>query len=245
MRKISAIRSFYKFLLTEKIITDDPTLFLIKPKPAKNLPKYLSDEQFKQLANEILNGSSFDAIRLKAMIFIAYSTGLRVSELVSLKISQIDIDLKTMNIRSENIIISGKGGKERLVILSRFAINALEEYLAIRDIYVNNINSKQALYLFPSISKEGHMTRQNFANLLKKVAVNANLDPAAISPHVLRHSFATKLLSAGSDLRVVQELLGHSDISTTQIYTHVDDKRLRTELEKAHPLANYKSNSEI
>jgi integrase/recombinase XerD len=235
-RKISAIKGYYNFLLSEKIIKDNPAMNVDRPKFSSKLPNYLTDEEFKLLAEYLMSSKNVDAIRLKAMILMIYSSGLRVSELISLKISQFDIDLDLMKLKSEQIIVKGKGSKERIVLLSSSAVRALEEYLTLRENFINHNSSIQQRYLFPSISSAGYMTRQNFALLLKKVAFLAGLNPDKISPHVLRHSFATKLLSSGADLRVVQELLGHSDISTTQIYTHVNYKRLKDILKSKHPL---------
>ncbi len=243
-RKISSLRGYYNFLLSEKIIKENPVLFIQKPKFSSKLPNYLTDDEFEKLASHILTDQSVEGIRLRAMILVMHCSGLRVSELVSLKLSHLEVNLEKMEVTSEHIIIMGKGGKERVVLLSAKSLEALNDYLVIRENFIDHSNSKSQLYLFPSTSKQGYLTRQNFAQQLKKAALLANLDPNKISPHVLRHSFATKLLSSGADLRVVQELLGHSDISTTQIYTHVNDKKLRSALESAHPFGKkYKLNS--
>ena len=235
-RKISALRGYYNFLLSEKLIQENPTLLAQKPKFQGKLPNYLEEEEIIKLVSYIMNSASKDAIRLKAMVLIIYSGGLRVSELVSLKFSDLNIDLEKMEIKNAEMVVKGKGNKERIVLLSNNSLSAVNDYLQIRDMFLNE--EKDNLYLFPSRSYSRHMTRQNFALLLKKVAYEAGLNSSKISPHVLRHSFATKLLNSGADLRVVQELLGHSDISTTQIYTHVNNKRLKSVMEASHPLAS-------
>lgn len=239
-RKVSAIKGYYNFLITEKIIDENPTLNIDLPKFSSKLPNYLTDDEYQILANYLINDNSHDTIRLRAMIFMMYSSGLRVSELISLKLSQINLDFSKMELKNNHIIVKGKGSKERIVLLGKSAVKSLEEYILIRKNYISidkkNHISNDNLYLFPSRSAQGYMTRQNFALLLKKQADLAGIDPRKISPHILRHSFATKLLSVGADLRVVQELLGHSDISTTQIYTHVNYKRLENILKTKHPL---------
>lgn len=237
-RKLSSIKGYFNFLLSLKLVKENPVLLISRPKFDKNLPNYLTAEEFTKLIEVIMDGNSLEDIRLKAMVILTYTTGVRVSELVSIKISQLEIDINTLKFKSEEIILKGKGSKERVVLLSKKAISAIEDYLQIRENYIDQMNNKSQYFLFPSRSKEGHMTRQNFANSLKKLAVNAGLDPTKISPHVLRHSFATKLLDSGADLRVVQELLGHSDISTTQIYTHVNKTKLKKILEEKHPFSN-------
>ncbi len=237
-RKISALRGYYNFLLSEKLIQENPTLLAQKPKFQGKLPNYLEEDEIIKLISYIMNSSNKDAIRLKAMVMIIYSGGLRVSELVGLKLSDLNMDLEKMEAKNSEMVVKGKGNKERIVLLSNNSLSAVNDYLQIRDMFLNEKDEKYNLYLFPSRSDSRHMTRQNFALLLKKVAYEAGLNSSKISPHVLRHSFATKLLNSGADLRVVQELLGHSDISTTQIYTHVNNKRLQSVMEASHPLAS-------
>lgn len=251
-RKISSLKGYYEFLITENIVNENPVLFIKRPKFSQKLPCYLTDEEFKKLifsitntdknSNQSLKLSKFDEkLRLKAMVILTYSSGLRVSEMVNLKLSQLD--LEDGKIKNNQILISGKGQRERIIILSKKAKLALEEYLTVRHKYINKQNSsKQNLYLFPSRSKEGHVTRQNFALMLKDAAYNAGINPSNISPHILRHSFATKLLNSGADLRAIQELLGHADISTTQIYTHIDKTKLKDILDSKHPFLR-KSNT--
>ena len=234
-RRLSATRRFYRFLLSEGTRSDDPARAMSGPKQGRPLPKVLSEQDVEALfkAAEALDGSR--GLRARALLEILYAGGLRVSELVSLPLSAIA--------RSESAIyITGKGGKERLVPLTPPALEAITAYLTVREDHFPKARAAQLAkarrFLFPSSSAaEGHLTREQFARILKDLAIAAGLDPAKISPHVLRHAFATHLLANGADLRSVQALLGHADISTTQIYTHVLEERLRTLVETAHPLA--------
>lgn len=234
-RKISSIRSYYDFLISEQHTTNNPTHNVDLPRYSKSAPKIMSAEEIKQLFMSLESSIQPEDIRIKAMIHLLYASGMRVSELVSLKISDLKIDHSNGKI-SNHFTITGKGNKERLVIISQNALENLARYLEYREIFITN--NKSALYLFPSSSSAGHMTRQNFALLLKKVALSANLDASKISPHIIRHSFASHLLRGGADLRVIQELLGHSNISTTQIYTHVANQHLADTVERFHPLNN-------
>ncbi len=221
-RKASALRSFYKFLMLEKIIKTNPTSNLELPKRGRTLPKYLSPEEI-----ELLISSATDiktSIRLRCMIELLYASGLRVSELCELPM--------TANL-GDRLLIHGKGAKERLVPMHQTAQNALYTWLQ----YRGDIDSK---YIFPSNSNTGHITRDGFFKILKKCAILAGIEPERVSPHVLRHSFASHLLAGGANLRVIQTILGHEDISTTQIYTHVLPKQLRDTVESAHPLAHNK-----
>jgi integrase/recombinase XerD len=233
-RKISSIRSFYSFLISENILKENPATSIDIPKYKAKLPVVLSVENISGLL-KTSDDLSPESIRLKCMISLLYASGLRVSELVSLKVTDISRNMQNGKINNYLTII-GKGSKERIVIINEIAIKNLEEYLPMREIFIP-IGSKENLYLFPSKSKEGFMTRQNFALLLKSTAIKAGIDPARISPHILRHSFASHLLEGGADLRVIQELLGHADISTTQIYTHVRPDQLKSVIDKHHPLA--------
>jgi len=233
-RKISAIRSFFNFLISEGGLRTNPAMHVDLPKFKTPLPTILSVEDIKLLLS-VCDDSNPDNIRLKCMISLLYASGLRVSELVSLKATDISVDLATGKINNY-LSIMGKGSKERIVIINEKAISSLEAYLPIRDIFIQG--SGQNLYLFPSKSKLGHMTRQNFALLLKNSALKSGLDPEKVSPHKLRHSFASHLLEGGADLRVIQELLGHADISTTQIYTHVRSDQLKAVVDKYHPLGD-------
>lgn len=234
-RKISAIRQFYKFLYSEKFITKNPTTHLELPKIQKSLPKYLTTEEVDQLLKSDSVTNDKESIRFQAMLEILYASGIRISELVTLTINSIQYD-KSKNVIKPILIIKGKGSKERLVAINNSAMRALEKYLMIRYQYLEHGNT-QSIWLFPSNSKEGHITRQRFAQKLKEKAYQKNLDFTKISPHILRHSFATHLLENGADLRVIQELLGHSSINTTQLYVHIQQIRLKSLLERHHPLA--------
>jgi len=229
-RKISAIKSYYQFLMSEELISSNPSIMLESPKYRSKLPDILSINEIRALVDFCSQDPSNEGIRLTAMICLIYCSGLRVSELVSLKLA--DIMLKGGKMR-DTFIIKGKGAKERAIITNDMALEKLNLYIACREHF-----GKNSIYLFPSSSKQGYMTRQNFAVSLKKAAYGAGLDGSRISPHVLRHSFATHLLNSGADLRSIQTLLGHSDISTTQIYTQVSTNKLEQVMKK-HPLAKY------
>lgn len=216
MRSLSALRQFFDFLQTENIITNNPTSNLKLKLKNKPLPKILSETEMQLLL------SYFDSnrnLKLKAMLHILYGSGLRVSELVSLTIDSIIQDEET---NRYIILIRGKGDKERIVPINNIAISVIKEYLATRP-----ERFKSSKYLFPSNSKSGYITRQGFAKLLKEVAVDVGIPKNKISPHVIRHAFATHLLSNGADLLSIQKLLGHKDISTTQIYTHVSNEKIK------------------
>lgn len=239
-RRLSAMRQFYKFLYAEGIRTDDPTSILDAPKKARALPKTLSVDDVERLLSLAQRESEVDGpeklakLRMLALLELLYATGMRVSELVALP-------AKVLAQEGRFLMIRGKGAKERLVPLSRSAIAAIRAYgdeLA----RMTKETAQKTSWLFPAASKEGYLPRQVFARDLKGLAARAGLDAAAISPHVLRHAFASHLLANGADLRVVQELLGHSDISTTQIYTHVLDERLQQLVQTHHPLAKMAKN---
>jgi len=235
-RRLSAIKQFYKFLYSEGSREDDPTRTLSAPKKRGSLPKVLSiaevDTLIETARAETEKPQKSAAARLRAqrmytLIEVLYATGLRVSELVALPVSAALRDARLIEIR-------GKGGKERLVPLSHAAQAAMKDYVGLR---AAEGAYEKSPWLFPSHGGSGHLTRQHFARDLKDLALAAGLDASKVSPHVLRHAFASHLLQNGADLRVVQQLLGHADISTTQIYTHVLDERLRELVESAHPLA--------
>jgi integrase/recombinase XerD len=236
-RKISSMRSYYNFLLSENIITDNPTSLVDIPKYHSKLPNLLSVDEIKRLIENSERNNSPDVLRFLAMIHLIYAAGLRISELVSIKMTNLAIDKETGVIKN-HIFITGKGSKERIVIINDKARSALANYIPHRSSFMKDAGSQ---YLFPSKAKQGYMTRQNFALLLKQAAMHAMLDPERISPHVLRHSFASHLLAGGADLRVIQELLGHSDISTTQIYTHIETTRLREVMDQYHPASKIES----
>ena len=218
-RKTSALRSFYKFLMLEKIIKTNPAANLELPKREKILPKLLSTEEIELLISSA--GDIKTAVRLRAMIELLYASGLRISELCELPITAI---------LGDRLLIHGKGAKERIVPMHETAAAALDKWMSIRP----DVNSK---YVFPSNGKTGHITRDAFFKLLKKCAILAGINPTRVSPHVLRHSFASHLLAHGANLRAIQTMLGHEDISTTQIYTHVLPEKLQQVVEQHHPLS--------
>jgi integrase/recombinase XerD len=231
-RRISALRQFFRFLLQENIRTDDPTSRLDAPKRARSLPKTLSVADIERLID------AAESPRDRALIELLYGAGLRVSELVSLPMRAAPKP------GQDHMIIEGKGGKERMVVLGGPARAALALHMEARGpaLPKNEIQKeKAARWLFPSASAaDGKLTRRRVAQILETAAAKAGLDPARVSPHVLRHAFATHLVEGGADLRTVQTLLGHSDIATTQIYTHVAQGRLKTLVETKHPLARKK-----
>lgn len=222
-RHASALRGFYKFLMLEKIISKNPAANLELPKRQKTLPKFLSTDEIELLISSA--GDVRNATRLRAMIELLYASGLRVSELCELPVTAI---------LGDKLLIHGKGAKERIVPMHDGAINALEKWMGVRD--------DESKYVFPSGGKTGHITRDGFFKILKKCAMLAGISPARVSPHVLRHSFASHLLAGGANLRAIQTMLGHEDISTTQIYTHVLPERLRDTVEQHHPLGKQINN---
>ncbi|TVQ85068.1 MAG: tyrosine recombinase [Micavibrio sp.] len=231
-RRISALRQYYGFMITEGRREDDPTSALESPKQTRALPKVLTEEEVSILISTAAGRGTPENIRLVALLEILYATGLRVSELVGLEISAVGEG-------SRFIMVETKGGRERMAPLSDPAQKALDNYLRVRPRFLSH-ERKELLekWLFPSrTSESGHLTRQRFAQLLKELAHQADLDPDKVSPHVLRHAFATHLLKHGADLRSVQKMLGHADIATTQIYTQVlSDQAAETVTEK-HPMA--------
>jgi integrase/recombinase XerD len=240
-RRLSAIRQLYRFLYAESIRKDDPAAAIEGPKRGRPLPKVLSIGHVDQLlatAREGIEdaarpiGERLRAARLNCLLEVLYATGLRVSELVSLPASASRRDERML-------IVRGKGNKERLVPLNESAKRAMRDYMALReDAEADKTKGslKTSKWLFPSFGESGHLTRQHFARDLKALAAEAGLKPKQISPHVLRHAFASHLLQNGADLRSVQTLLGHADISTTQIYTHVLEERLKSLVRDLHPL---------
>jgi integrase/recombinase XerD len=225
------MRQFYRFLLLDGVRPDDPTAELDTPKLGRPLPKTLSETEITLLIDAAREWPGDEGIRLHCILELLYATGLRVSELVTLPFAAARRDPRFL-------LISGKGGKERVVPLSEPSRAALARYLECRDRFLPD--SRPSRWLFPSRGQAGHLTRQRAGQLLKELAVKASLDPSRVSPHVLRHAFASHLLDHGADLRSVQQMLGHADIATTQIYTHVQSDRLRKLVESAHPLARRK-----
>jgi integrase/recombinase XerD len=233
-RRLTTLRQFYRFLYEERVRGDDPTATIDSPRQRRALPKYLSEDEVERLLDTAQAMTGAQGRRMQALMEILYATGLRVSELVSLPRTAISPD-------GDVIIVRGKGGKERMVPMGEPAARAVSEYLEMRGAFLGRKGKKgdvaDSPYLFPSRGKEGYLTRVRFSQMLKELAIAAGLEPKRVSPHVLRHSFASHLLAHGADLRVLQQLLGHADISTTQIYTHVLEERLRQLVENAHPLA--------
>jgi len=229
-RRLSALRQFHRFLYAEGLRADDPTLALDSPRQGRALPKYLSEAEVDRLLEAARARAGDEGVRLVALLELLYATGLRVSELVGLPLAALARDRRTIQVR-------GKGGNERLVPLSAPARAALERWLPRRDAALGR--GRASRWLFPSSAGSGHLTRQRLGQLLKELARAAGLQAAKVSPHVLRHAFATHLLAHGADLRSVQRLLGHADVSTTQIYTHVLEERLKSLVESHHPLAKH------
>jgi len=230
-RRISAMRQFYKFLLHEGVRQDDPTAEIDTPRLGRPLPKILSESEIKAVIDAAQGRPGQEGIRLGCVVELLYATGLRISELVTLP-------LAAARRHPRFLVMSGKGGKERVVPLSEPGRAALHRYLECREEFL--LDTRPSRWLFPSRGRAGHLTRQRAGQLLKELAVKAGLDPERLSPHVLRHAFASHLLDHGADLRGVQQMLGHADIATTQIYTHVETERLRKLVESAHPLARRK-----
>jgi integrase/recombinase XerD len=239
-RRLSAMRHLFRFLLNERIRGDDPAAVLSGPKRGRDLPKVLSIAEVDRLlglakalseAAEATAPQRLRAIRLYCLLEVLYATGLRVSELVALPRSAARRD-------AQMIVVRGKGDKERLVPLNEASRRAMADYLAAAEATTRDSNKPAtgSKWLFPSFGESGHLTRQHFARDLKELAALAGLPPRLISPHVLRHAFASHLLHNGADLRIVQTLLGHTDISTTQIYTHVVEERLKSLVRDLHPL---------
>lgn len=231
-RRLSAIKQFAKFLFSENVRRDDPTSRLDAPKRARPLPKTIGEDDVARLIDHARADETPKGVRFYAMLELACGSGLRVSELVGLPLSAAP---RT----GRMLFITGKGGKERMVPMSQQARAALAGWLAVRETLMPVDTRGRVMpsrFLFPSPAKLGHRTRQQFALDLKETALQAGLDPARLSPHTLRHGFATHLLNRGADLRSLQAMLGHADIATTQIYTHVVEDRLRETVEKAHPL---------
>ena len=228
-RRLSAMRQLHRFLLDEDIRTDDPTSAVESPKRARPLPKIVTETQTQSLIDAAAGLEGAEALRLLCIVELLYASGLRVSELVTLPLASVSGERRT-------IMVKGKGGRERLVPLGAPAREAIKAYLGVRNRFLPQLEKAQR-FLFPSRGREGHFTRRRVAQLLKDLAVQAGIDPRKLSPHVLRHAFASHLVAHGADLRSVQQLLGHADIATTQIYTHVQDERLRKLVAEKHPLA--------
>jgi integrase/recombinase XerD len=228
-RKLSALRQFYGFLYAEGMRSDDPTQTIAAPQTRRALPKILSGEDLEKMLQTAAQDRSPEGLRLSLIVEMLYGGGLRVSELAGLSLAAV-------RAKEDFIRITGKGNKERLTPLNASARAALEAYLAVREEFVPK-QDKNNRYLFASRGAEGFLTRRRFHQLLKALAIESGLNPVKVSPHVLRHAFATHLVEGGADLRSVQTLLGHADIATTQIYTHVARDHLTRVVRAAHPLA--------
>lgn len=235
-RKLSSVRQFHRFLYAEGLRKDDPAAVLEGPKRGRPLPKILTVDEVTMLLDtaqalaaraELSQAEALRSCRLVCLLEVLYATGLRVSELVALPAS-------AANAEGEAITVRGKGNKERLVPLGEAARKAMQNYRKLRD----EAGAGASRWLFPSFGGSGHLTRQHAARELKELAEAAGIEPRKMSPHVLRHAFASHLLANGADLRVVQALLGHADVSTTQVYTHVLDERLKSMVRDLHPLAD-------
>ena len=235
-RRLSSLRQFHKFLFSEGVRADNPATVIESPRLGRPLPKVMSEDEVDRLLDAARdqtalegNNAGLKRARLICLLEVLYATGLRVSELVGLPLSAVTGDDRFIAVR-------GKGGRERLVPLTERAREAIDAYLQARRDQRGEARESDK-WLFPSSSRQGHLTRQRFAQELKSVAAVAGIDTKRVSPHVLRHAFASHLLAHGADLRAVQQMLGHADISTTQIYTHVLEERLRRLVEGHHPLA--------
>lgn len=228
-RQLSAIRQFYRFLLSDGMRQQDPSNTIDGPRRRRPLPKVMGESEVDRLiASAQARDATPQAARLCCLLEILYATGLRVSELVSLPLGAVRND-------PHLLLVRGKGGRERLVPLGDPARTAIEKYLAVRAHFLGE--EQQSKFLFPSRGGSGHLTRHRFAQLLGELAAEAGLPARSISPHTLRHAFATHLLAHGADLRAVQQMLGHADISTTEIYTHVLTARMQALVKRHHPLA--------
>lgn len=237
-RKLSAVRQLYKFLVVEGLVAEDPAARLTGPKLSRSLPRTLSVAEVDKLLERagkretgLTGRERARALRLHCLVEMLYATGMRVSELVGLPRNVLKGDARVLT-------IVGKGGRQRLVPLNASARGALDRYLALGDDPEEGLSPMlKTKWLFPSRGESGHFTRQRLAQELKELAAEAGIDPERVSPHVLRHAFASHLLDRGADLRAVQQLLGHADISTTEIYTHVLEERLKQLVLNHHPLA--------
>jgi integrase/recombinase XerD len=228
-RRLSAIRQFYRFLIGEGVRQDDPAAVIDSPRQGRPLPKLVSETEVDQLLAAARALPAADGVRMTALLELLYATGVRVSELAALPVASVMRDQRVL-------VVRGKGGKERMIPLHESARAAIHAWLTVRGAELRKKKTTSP-WLFPSHADSGHLTRQRLGQLLKDLAVAAGIDRRKVSPHVLRHAFATHLLDHGADLRSVQKMLGHADIATTQIYTHVADERLKTLVRDHHPLA--------
>ena len=225
-RKLSSLKAFFNYLLDLKLVNKNPIADVDFPKITKTIPKFLSEKEIFTLLERTYNDSSFKGLRMSVMMEILYATGIRISELVEIKNGDISEDFSS-------VLIKGKGGKQRVVPLFGKVKEVLKKYLFEKQHF-----NTEGSFLFPSNSKFGHITRHRFFQLLKKLSLECGINVSKVSPHTIRHSFASHLLERGVDLRIIQESLGHKDISTTQIYTHIQSKKIRKILEEKHSIRN-------
>ena len=230
-RRLSCLRQFHRFLFAEGVRGDDPTAVIDSPRRTTPLPKVLGENEVGRLLDAARARAGAGGLRCLALVELLYATGLRVSELVGLPLAAVRTDPRFL-------VVRGKGGKERLVPMGEAAKSAVAAYLEVRYSFL--AGGAASPRLFPSRGAAGHLTRRRFGQMLKDLAVAAEIEPRRVSPHVLRHAFASHLLAHGADLRAVQQMLGHADIATTQIYTHVLDTRLKKLVRDHHPLGRPK-----
>lgn len=235
-RKLSVIKEFCRFLYSEKIIKTNPGQNILTPKQEKPLPKFLTEAEIKNLIEQAFTHDNTRMKRIAIMIEFMYATGMRVSELVALPFTAV-------NYKKNILSITGKGSKERKVPIAEHTVELLQDYELWRHEFIKR--SGKSVYFFPSLTaKSGHLTRDAFYKDLKKLAAECGISPAKVYPHVLRHSFATHLLNNEADLRSVQKMLGHENITTTEIYTHITSQKLMQTVQHKHPLAEYKEEAE-
>jgi integrase/recombinase XerD len=230
-RRLSSLKQFFQFLCSEGHRKEDPTRIIDAPKLGKALPKYLSEDEVGRLLTVVARMKGAEGARLKALLELLYAAGLRVTELMSLPLTALRFDLNLVQVK-------GKGGKERLIPFGEPAAEAVKAWLPERKAMLGD--KRASPYLFPSRDGKKFLTRQRFFQLLKEIGIAAKISPSRLSPHVLRHAFATHLIEHGADLRSVQTMLGHADIATTQIYTHIAADRLGKTVSEHHPLARKK-----
>lgn len=252
-RNISSIKHFYDFLQLEGILKYNPSTLIEHGKQNEILPKFLTEDEIINMLKVVKLDKSDFGIQFNCMVQLLYATGMRVSELVELEMDSIEKEYSSTNSTKftlkEFIKIKGKGNKERIVPINYNSTSALTEYLKLRDLLLNNdyskwlfttkikfVKAKERKILLKNDKKDNHISRQVFALNLKELAIKSNIDPEKISPHVIRHSVATHLLKNGADIKIIQEILGHSDISTTQIYTHIISDKLINTVKRLHPL---------
>ena len=234
-RKISALRSFCKFLTQEKIISTNPLPDINMPKRQKALPKFLSSAQINTLFEAAIHHNNIAFVRIGAIIKLMFASGLRVSEALSLPLHAVSFSKKQISVK-------GKGAKERIVFFNDETKTVLQNYVSSAR---NHFASQKSIYLFPSTrAADGHLTRDAFFKSLKKLAIECGLSPDLVSPHTLRHSFATNLINHDADLRSVQKMLGHENIATTEIYTHITHQKIIDSVFQKHPFKNFKPQKE-